>query len=85
VNIPKCDRCIQAYETATLVLCDREALATLRFRHLGQLLMKPGDLEDICVRRILLTHDYKGCIKDQLLSKCMVPDLFVFFSVLPQC
>jgi hypothetical protein len=54
VNIPKCDRCKQASETASLVLCDREALATLRFRHLGQPFMKPGDLEDMCVRRILL-------------------------------
>ena len=53
VNNPECNKCKQASETSAHVL-DCEALATLRFRHLGQLFMKPGDLKDICVRRILL-------------------------------
>jgi len=53
VNNPECDRCKQVSKTSTHVL-DCEALATLRFRQLGQLFMKPGDLKDICVRRILL-------------------------------
>jgi hypothetical protein len=43
----------QASEMASHVLCDYEALATLRFRHLGRHFMKPGDFEDISVRKIL--------------------------------
>jgi hypothetical protein len=52
-NSPKCDRYKQASETASHILCDCEALAALRIRHLGQPVMKPGDLDDISVSRIL--------------------------------
>jgi hypothetical protein len=52
VNSPECDRCKQASETASHVLCDFEALATLRFRHLSYF-MKQGDFEDISVSKIL--------------------------------
>jgi hypothetical protein len=34
VKSPECERCKQASETTTHVLCDCEALAVLRFRHL---------------------------------------------------
>jgi len=37
---------------ASHVLCDCEALATLRFRHLGHF-MKPGDFENISLSRKL--------------------------------
>jgi hypothetical protein len=50
---PECDRCKQASEMASHVLYDCEALAALRFRHLGKHFMKPGDLEKIYVSRIL--------------------------------
>lgn len=53
VTSPRCDRCMQASETASQVLCDCKALATLRFRHLGCHFMKSGDYEDISVSRIL--------------------------------
>jgi hypothetical protein len=53
VNSPKCDRCKQAPETASQVLCDHEAVATLRFRHLVHHFMKPGDFEDISASKIL--------------------------------
>jgi hypothetical protein len=53
VNSPKCNRCKQASETASHVLCDCEALATLRFRHLGHHFMKAGDFEDISVSKML--------------------------------
>jgi hypothetical protein len=43
VNSPECDRCNQASEMASHVLCDCEALATLRFRHVGCHLMHPDD------------------------------------------
>ena len=42
-----------ASEMASHVLCNCEALATLRFRHLGCHFMKPGDFEDISVSKIL--------------------------------
>ena len=40
------------------VLCDCEALATVRYRHLGRHLMKSGDFEDISVSKIL--HSVQG-------------------------
>lgn len=53
VNSPECDTHKQASETASYVLCDCEALATLRFENLGSHFMKPGDLENISVSKIL--------------------------------
>jgi hypothetical protein len=53
VNSPECNRCNQASETASHVLCDCEASAKLRFRHLVSHFMKPGDFEDISVSKIL--------------------------------
>jgi len=35
VKSPECERCKQASEKASHVLCDCEALAALRFRHLA--------------------------------------------------
>jgi hypothetical protein len=65
VKSPKCDRCLQASETASHVLCDSKALATLRFRHLGHHFMKPGDSGDISVGKIL--HFVQGA---GLLNEC---------------
>lgn len=53
VYSPKCDRCKQASATIPHVLCDCEALATSRFRHLGRHSMTAGYLEDISASRIL--------------------------------
>jgi hypothetical protein len=53
VNSPKCDGCKQASETTLHILCVCEALATLRFRHLGCHFMKLGDFEDIFISKIL--------------------------------
>jgi hypothetical protein len=53
VDSPECDRCNQASEMASHVLCDCEALAALRFRYLGHYFMKPGDFKDISVSRLL--------------------------------
>jgi hypothetical protein len=53
VNSFECNRCKQASETASHVLCDCEALAKLRFMHLGYHCMKSGDSEDISVSKIL--------------------------------
>jgi hypothetical protein len=35
------------------VLCDCEALAYLRFRHLGQFFMEPGDFYDVPIGKVL--------------------------------
>jgi len=64
VNGPECDICKQAYEVASHVLCDCETLATLRFRHMDQHFMKPGNLEEISISRIL--H-----LSKSVAAKCM--------------
>jgi hypothetical protein len=64
VNGPNCNRCTQASETALHVLCDCEALATLRFRHLGYHFMKPGDFEDISVSMILHFVESVGLLNE---------------------
>jgi hypothetical protein len=53
INSPECDRHKQASEMGSHILCDCEALATLRFRHLDQHFMKPGDIQEISFYRIL--------------------------------
>jgi hypothetical protein len=53
VNSPECDGSKQASEAASRVLCNFEALAALRFRHLGRYFINPGDFKDISISRIL--------------------------------
>jgi hypothetical protein len=43
----------QETDRATHVLCACEALAVLRFRHLGHHFLKPGDFADISVSKVL--------------------------------
>jgi hypothetical protein len=43
---PTCERCLEEDESATHTLCDCEAIANLRFRHLGQFFMEPSDYYD---------------------------------------
>jgi hypothetical protein len=50
---PKCNRCKQASELGSHVLCHCGALATLIFRHLACHFMKPGDFENIPIGKIL--------------------------------
>jgi hypothetical protein len=45
-NSPTCERCLEKGESATHILCDCEAIAYLRFRHLGRYFMEPGDSQD---------------------------------------
>jgi hypothetical protein len=40
---PTCERCLEEDESATHVLRHCEAIAHLRFRHLGQFFMEPSD------------------------------------------
>jgi hypothetical protein len=53
MNYPTCERCLEADESATHVLCDCEALAHLRFRHLGQFFMESGDFYDVPIGKVL--------------------------------
>jgi hypothetical protein len=50
---PTCDRCQKENETATHILCEYEALADLRFRHLGRYFMEPSDYFDVPTYKIL--------------------------------
>jgi hypothetical protein len=43
---PTCERCLEEVESATHILCDCEAIAYLRFRHLGQYFLEPSDYYD---------------------------------------
>jgi hypothetical protein len=50
---PTCERCLEEDESATHVLCDCEAIAHLRFRHLGHFFMEPSDIYDISISKVL--------------------------------
>jgi hypothetical protein len=50
---PIYERCLEEDESAPHVLCDCEAIAHLRFRHLGQFFMEPGDYYDTPISRVL--------------------------------
>jgi hypothetical protein len=52
-NDPICERCLEADESAAHDLCDCEALASLRFRHLGQFFMKPSGFYDAPIGKVL--------------------------------
>ena len=53
VDSPGCDRCKQASQMASHVLCDCEAQEVLRFRHVGHHFLKPGDFADISISKVL--------------------------------
>jgi hypothetical protein len=54
---PTCERCLEKDESATHILCDCEAIAYLRFRHLGHYFMEPGgctiDLGKVAVQGLI--------------------------------
>jgi hypothetical protein len=56
-NDPICERC-QEDEPATHILCDCEAVAQIRFRHLGQCFMEPSDYYDAPRDKVL--HFIRG-------------------------
>jgi hypothetical protein len=45
-NSPRCQSCLQKGELGKHILCDCEATAYLRFRHMGHYFMKPSDCYD---------------------------------------
>jgi hypothetical protein len=52
-NDPTYERCLQEDESATHILCDCEAIAYLRFRHMGQFFMEPSDFYDAPIFKVL--------------------------------
>jgi len=64
VYSPECDRSQQASATVPHVLCDFEALATSRFRHLGCHSVIADLFEDICARKILRFAQGEGLMNE---------------------
>jgi hypothetical protein len=60
---PICERCLQEDELATHILCDCEAIAYLRFRHLGCFFMEPSDFYDAPIIKVLHFIRSVGLIK----------------------
>jgi hypothetical protein len=59
---PTCESCLED-ESATHILCDWDAIANLRFRHLGQFFMKPSDYYDAPINKVLHFIPNVGLIK----------------------
>jgi hypothetical protein len=50
---PTCEGFLEEDESATHILCDCEDIAHLRFCHLGQFFMEPGDYYDAPISKVL--------------------------------
>jgi hypothetical protein len=57
-NDPICEWCLEKDESATHIMCDCEAVAHIRFRHLGQFFMETSDYYDALIYKIL--HFIRG-------------------------
>jgi hypothetical protein len=57
-NDPICERCLEDDESATHMVCDCEAVAHIRFRHLTQFFMEPSDYYDAPIDKI--SHFIRG-------------------------
>jgi hypothetical protein len=53
IKDPICERCQEENESATHILCDYEAVAQIRFRHVGQFFMEPCDYYDVPTDKVL--------------------------------
>jgi hypothetical protein len=63
---PICERCQEEDESATHILYDYEAIAYLKFRHLGQFFMEPSDYNDSPIYKVLQFIRGAGLIKGLL-------------------
>jgi hypothetical protein len=63
INDPTRERCLVEDESATHILCDCEAVAHIRFRHLGQFFKEPSDYYDAHIDKVLLFIRGVGLIK----------------------
>jgi hypothetical protein len=57
------ERCPEEDESATHILYDCEAIAYLRFLHLGQFFMEPSDYYDVTLNNVLHFIRSVGLIK----------------------
>jgi hypothetical protein len=58
INDSICERCKEEVEPATHILCDCEAVAQIKVRHLGQVFMEPSDYYDAPIDKVL--HFIRG-------------------------
>jgi hypothetical protein len=63
INDPICERCQEEDELATHILCDCEAVAKIRFHHVGQFFMEPSDYYDAPIDKVLHFMRGVGLIK----------------------
>jgi hypothetical protein len=64
-DYPTCERCLEDDESATHILCDCEAIAYLRFSHLGQYFLDPSDYHDAPINKALHFSRSVEIIKEQ--------------------
>jgi hypothetical protein len=57
------ERCLEDDESSIHILCDCEAVAYARFRHLGQYFMEPSDYYDAPIDKVLHFIRSVGLIK----------------------
>jgi hypothetical protein len=60
---PACERCLEKDESATHILCDCEATAYLRVRHLGPFFKEPSDYYDASINKVLHFIRSVGLVK----------------------
>jgi hypothetical protein len=60
---PTSERHLGKDESAIHILCDCEAIAYLRFRHLGQFFMEPSDYYDVPMNKVVHLIRNVGLIK----------------------
>jgi hypothetical protein len=60
---PICERCLEEDESATHILCDCEAVAHIRFRHLGQFFMEPSNYYHAPIDKVLHSIRNVGLIR----------------------
>jgi hypothetical protein len=62
-NSSICERCLQKEESSTHTLCNCEATACLRFRHLGHYFMEPSYYHGAPIREVQCFIRSVGLIK----------------------
>jgi hypothetical protein len=66
---PSCEWCLEEVESATHISCDCEAVANLRFRHLGQFFMDPSDYYGSPINKVLHIHSKCRINKGQTIGE----------------
>jgi hypothetical protein len=63
------ERCLEEVESATHILCNCEAVAHIRFRHLSQFFIEPSDYYDAPIDNVLHFIRGVGLIRDNQKGK----------------